>query len=247
MADLSVANIPAGWYPDPMGLPQRRWWDSSSWTQHVTPVHHDAPRTQPAGHSSDSRNHHAAYSSQESAASVGTLTQTRPTELRRARAEVVDVPQMAHAYIPMAVNTPVQFRQPAGPRASGTAAVWMIALMPAVQLAAILALILVLDDFGRFVQAAVVLVFFLWTAVLASHDKRRLLILGHREAATPWWILLSPLAYLIARTVCVRKQGGQASAPMWVYILLSTIPAAVAVALFVGADAFHLVMLAAAR
>jgi hypothetical protein len=255
MAETSVAEIPAGWYPDPMGLPQRRWWDSSSWTQHVTPerrdvpVHQDALRPQSAGSGADSRNH-AAYASRETAGSVGTLTQTRPTdrdEQRRARAAVVDVPQMAHAYIPMAMNTPVQFRQPEGPRASGTAAAWMIAVMPAVQLAAVLALILVLEDFGRFMQVAVAFVFFLWTAVLASHDKRRLLTLGHRHAATPWWILLTPLAYLIARTQCVRKQGGQGSAPMWIYILLSTIPAVVAVSLFVGADAFRLVMLAAAR
>ena len=175
-----------------------------------------------------SHSHHAAYASQENAGSVGTLTQTRPTdrvEQPRSGTAVVDVPQMAHAYIPMAVNTPVQFRQPEGPRASGTAAVWMIAVMPAVQLAVVLALILVLEDFGRFMQVAVAFVFFLWTAVLASHDKRRLLTLGHREAATPWWLLLTPLAYLIARTRCVRKQGGHGSAPMWVYILLSTIPA----------------------
>ncbi|WP_281284319.1 DUF2510 domain-containing protein [Homoserinimonas aerilata] len=25
--------MPAGWYPDPMGLPQLRWWDNHSWTE----------------------------------------------------------------------------------------------------------------------------------------------------------------------------------------------------------------------
>jgi hypothetical protein len=250
MAEVGVANIPAGWYPDPMGLPQRRWWDSSSWTQHVTPQH-DAPHPPSSGHATDSHRNRTANATHQGSGSVGTLTQTRPTdavEQTRARSSVVvDVPEMAHAYIPMAVNTPVQFRRPAGPRASGTAAVWMIAVMPAVQLAAVLALILVLEDFGRFMQVAVAFVFFLWTAVLASHDKRRLLTLGHRAAATPWWILLTPLAYLIARTQCVRKQGGHGSAPMWVYILLSTIPAVVAVSLIVGGDAFRLVMIAATR
>ncbi len=219
MADVSVANIPAGWYPDPMGLPQRRWWNSSSWTQHVTPEHKNASERQEAA------------ARQEASTSQA----------------VVDTPQTAHAYIPMAVNTPVQFRQPEGPRASGTAAVWMIAVMPAIQLAAVLVLILVLEDFGRFIQVAVAFVFFLWTAVLASHDKRRLLTLGHRKAATPWWLLLSPLAYLIARTLCVREQGGHGSAPMWVYILLSTIPAVVAISLLVGADVFRILLLAATR
>lgn len=28
-------RAPAGWYPDPMGLPQLRWWDSIAWTQDV--------------------------------------------------------------------------------------------------------------------------------------------------------------------------------------------------------------------
>ncbi|MCW4386729.1 DUF2510 domain-containing protein [Salinibacterium sp. SYSU T00001] len=26
-------TVPAGWYPDPMGLPQLRWWDNHSWTE----------------------------------------------------------------------------------------------------------------------------------------------------------------------------------------------------------------------
>lgn len=28
---------PAGWYADPSGLPARRWWDGSQWTDHVQP------------------------------------------------------------------------------------------------------------------------------------------------------------------------------------------------------------------
>ena len=29
-------GIPAGWYPDPLGLPQLRWWDSNAWTEHTS-------------------------------------------------------------------------------------------------------------------------------------------------------------------------------------------------------------------
>jgi len=25
-------GVPAGWYPDPLGLPQLRWWDGEAWT-----------------------------------------------------------------------------------------------------------------------------------------------------------------------------------------------------------------------
>lgn len=29
-------RVPAGWYPDPLGLPQLRWWDNHKWTEHVS-------------------------------------------------------------------------------------------------------------------------------------------------------------------------------------------------------------------
>jgi hypothetical protein len=31
-----TVRLPAGWYPDPTGLPQLRWWDNHAWTQHTT-------------------------------------------------------------------------------------------------------------------------------------------------------------------------------------------------------------------
>jgi hypothetical protein len=35
VADDDV-RVPAGWYPDPLGLPQLRWWDNHSWTEHTS-------------------------------------------------------------------------------------------------------------------------------------------------------------------------------------------------------------------
>lgn len=35
MADDDV-RVPAGWYPDPLGLPQLRWWDNHAWTEHTS-------------------------------------------------------------------------------------------------------------------------------------------------------------------------------------------------------------------
>ncbi|MBC7589675.1 MAG: DUF2510 domain-containing protein, partial [Salinibacterium sp.] len=29
-------GVVAGWYPDPLGLPQLRWWDSMAWTEHTS-------------------------------------------------------------------------------------------------------------------------------------------------------------------------------------------------------------------
>lgn len=32
------AAPPAGWHPDPQGLPQQRYWDGSRWTEHTAPL-----------------------------------------------------------------------------------------------------------------------------------------------------------------------------------------------------------------
>jgi hypothetical protein len=31
----SESAAPAGWYPDPLGIPQLRWWNGAAWTNHV--------------------------------------------------------------------------------------------------------------------------------------------------------------------------------------------------------------------
>ncbi len=36
MSNDSGFGVPAGWYPDPLGLPQMRWWDNHGWTEHTT-------------------------------------------------------------------------------------------------------------------------------------------------------------------------------------------------------------------
>ena len=32
------SGVPAGWYPDPLGLPQLRWWDGGAWTEFTSAV-----------------------------------------------------------------------------------------------------------------------------------------------------------------------------------------------------------------
>jgi Protein of unknown function (DUF2510) len=31
-----IFSAPAGWYPDPLGLPQLRWWNNHGWTEQVS-------------------------------------------------------------------------------------------------------------------------------------------------------------------------------------------------------------------
>ncbi len=47
MTDTTGALPPAGWYPDPYGSPQERWWDGTGWTQHMNTAAPAAP-VQPA-------------------------------------------------------------------------------------------------------------------------------------------------------------------------------------------------------
>lgn len=35
MPSVKNPSVPAGWYRDPLGLPQLRWWDGSSWTNRI--------------------------------------------------------------------------------------------------------------------------------------------------------------------------------------------------------------------
>ncbi|CAN5191171.1 hypothetical protein BH09ACT1_BH09ACT1_10540 [soil metagenome] len=41
MRSHTIASVPAGWYSDPLGMPQLRWWNGDSWTMNVS-----EPRTE---------------------------------------------------------------------------------------------------------------------------------------------------------------------------------------------------------
>ncbi len=44
---MTDTQVRAGWYPDPLGMPQLRWWDGRSWTSHISTAR-DAPVRQAA-------------------------------------------------------------------------------------------------------------------------------------------------------------------------------------------------------
>lgn len=46
MTDPTQGLPPAGWYPDPAGAPQQRWWDGLQWTENLQPATQQA--VQPA-------------------------------------------------------------------------------------------------------------------------------------------------------------------------------------------------------
>ncbi|MFI6598175.1 DUF2510 domain-containing protein [Nonomuraea sp. NPDC050536] len=44
-----TTQTPAGWYPDPYGSPQLRWWDGGQWTDATHPLEQPAPPEQGSG------------------------------------------------------------------------------------------------------------------------------------------------------------------------------------------------------
>jgi len=34
-ATPNTSAAPAGWYRDPLGIPQLRWWNGTAWTNHI--------------------------------------------------------------------------------------------------------------------------------------------------------------------------------------------------------------------
>ena len=37
----SATAAPAGWYRDPLGIPQLRWWNGIGWTNHIQEERHE--------------------------------------------------------------------------------------------------------------------------------------------------------------------------------------------------------------
>jgi hypothetical protein len=43
MYSQTPALAPAGWYRDPLGLPQVRWWNGMSWTNRIEDIRPEVP------------------------------------------------------------------------------------------------------------------------------------------------------------------------------------------------------------
>jgi hypothetical protein len=94
---------------------------------------------------------------------------------------------------------------------------------------------------SSFVPGLVLLNVVVWVAlvVLAFADRTKLVSLGNDSAASPWWTLLTPLAYLIVRAQHVRlyAMGGWASV-VWFCIALVVTPALALAGLFAAYGIF---------
>jgi hypothetical protein len=92
--------------------------------------------------------------------------------------------------------------------------------------AAAILILLTMRDWVLFALVPITLAFFVFTLILGFQDRSRLRLLGHDQTASPWWIVLSPLVYLIVRSVRVRQSTGRrGSGPLTTYVCLYIAPA----------------------
>jgi len=152
----AAQNMPTqrGWYADPAGLPQKRWWDGEQWTEHL----HD-----PASN---------AYG----------------------------VDAVLGAGAPASVFNNY---------------LWAIALLPVVSFLALTSAETASPLLGWGISIG--------SVILAYLDRRQLLRDGLDRPFHWAWTILSPGAYVVGRSVIVRRRTGGSLAPMWVWAAIMVV------------------------
>jgi Protein of unknown function (DUF2510) len=227
---LTDIAVPAGWYADPTGLPQLRWWDSTAWSEHVHSQ--ETPSVASAAPLAVATNVEAsgflAYVSEHDTGSHPTAAfdpsretlQTGPAAIQRA------------AFMSSASFELMKQEEDRHPAIAHTGAVWMLALTPIFQSALAFGILYFLPQIGNFrLSLAIVVLPYIWSIGLAYADRKALVSAGHYSTAHWSWAILSPLLYLAIRTVRVHRLARRGSAPLWTWITLSAAQAVAAVVL----------------
>jgi hypothetical protein len=210
-----VGTPQPGWYPDPAGSTQLRWWDGTGWTQHLQPA---APPASTGAATTD-------------AATTGAATTGASTT------GAADAPHV-HAQ-PQYAQNPYTQRPPAQPPlgehpAIYTPFIWIIALLPllsAIALAAVDMRVMIvrpsqLDSMmaptmlGSPMYVVVSLLGWVIYGVsvwMAYLDWRALGRIGIVNPFHWAWAFLTGVVYVIGRSIVVRRRiGGGALIPIWV-------------------------------
>ena len=274
-------GVPAGWYPDPLGLPQLRLWDAQSWTEHTSEVRspmivQPAARWSFADAETSDRETQATWDDlpsrreqREREREDSTLPRfaaeptvldydydfPRETETDTDRDELSAQPLLAMTLkeLEPPLTETVDDATPGPRRASShanampaasllsdfaeedeaparapkrmptyTAAVWFLALMPLIQLAA--SVLMILGGLGKNFPLYVVV----WTAPyflvlgLAAFDRLVLTLCGHDRPAPAWWALLAQPGYLLVRATRTWRQTGKGFAPIAGFVVSVT-------------------------
>jgi hypothetical protein len=184
----TTPTTPAGWYKDPADATRLRWWDGIQWTSTVQ----NAPIA---------------------ASAVVSQSSSRPGSGQVG--ETAYVPFQRSAQIEHATNKR---------GLAYTRAMWWISAQPIWGVVTQVMLFALVTAFGSLPAVILVpgylvvnLALLAVLVGLAFADRRALTQGGNQSAASPWWMLLSPLVYLIlrARQVALWEEGGWAAVLWW--------------------------------
>ena len=219
------APVPAGWYPDPSGAQQLRWWDGAQWTAHYAPLtgatqQHGA--TQQPGYGQPVQQapvqpaqqpvyaQQPAYGQQSGYAQQPAYGQTyAPT-----RPRLADGARVYNVYIWLVVALPflsvvlLPFYQPHFDFVTSSDGSYVYNGSPFAM-------------FGPmyFVLLGVGFLAYALSVVFAWLDYRDLERVGVVRPFHWAWTFLTPLVYVIGRSVIVRRVApGRGLAPIWVTI-----------------------------
>ena len=210
----SAQFIIAGWYPDPADVDSLRWWDGTTWTAEVKerrPITAPTPVVDTV--SATSAFPPVAIRTE---AALPPIDPYRPKDKRE-----------HDTYVPMAsATTGLTF----APTRRYTTSVWWLATVPIWSVLVGVALIVGLGQlFTTFLQLFSAVILMLIVIALVVRDRKQLLADNHSRPASALWVVLSPLAYLIARSVHIHRSRGGGWGPTVLFLLSSVVPAAAVV------------------
>jgi hypothetical protein len=254
MSNTAGPPIPAGWYRDPAGSDQLRWWDGVAWTNNLAPRPVPAPTpvaptpvvpTPTVGGSPGF--------------TPGLTPVSDPDEQKYVPFQDPWVNKgNTYANAPSRVYGAFDQGAFARPTQWNTAGAWFLATsyLWSFILGIITAIVLVtvvgaqnlytngvLNNGGIVDALLITLVIWLLLILAAARDRAALTKRGFLQTASPLWILvpvLTPLAYLIVRTVRVRRESGHGQAPLvffavsYVAVITLSIVAAIAIPVFLA-------------
>lgn len=152
---------------------------------------------------------------------ASSVAQAAPAVSPRASAESAALSN-GPAYQPFGMTPTIRTGTMEAPTSVNTPAAWAITVLPALTLALAVVLIRFAPEFYTpFTQGALAFVAAIAGIALAVGDRRQLVQRSHQRTASPAWILLTPLAYLVARAVNTKSQAGRGWAPAIVFVVLT--------------------------
>jgi Protein of unknown function (DUF2510) len=245
MSAISALPIPAGWYPDPLGTLQQRWWNGNGWTSEIAPYRptlslipadpYVPPENLAVLPAYSVISAYGAVQAYPAEPAQSRPTRPLPAELYFSSGQsstthetallepdfIVEAPRpFAYATIPSVSR--ISSRVLDRPTQRYTASVWLLSVTPLFYGALSIALSFgPVGLYSRFSQVSLIVLAIAAMLTFAIRDRRQLSFAGHARTATPAWLLLTPLAYLLARAIIVKKLTGfGAIAPLILGILV---------------------------